>query len=108
MAAAKPTKSRRSNKTVAVVFGVLWTAFAACIMFYLVNFQTGPVHPLVLIPLSLVASTPALGAVWMVMQSLKFERHPQRYILIAMFVPFAFVWYYLERGKGRRLQDSVR
>jgi hypothetical protein len=37
-----------------------------------------------------------LGALWMLYRSVRFERHPVPFVLLA-FVPYAFIWYYFER-----------
>ncbi len=42
------------------------------------------------------------------MRSYTLERRPLRYILIAAFIPFAFIWYYLERAKDKGMIDQVR
>jgi tellurite resistance protein TehA-like permease len=108
MAPPKQTGSKRSNKTVAAGCGVLLTAVQISIMIYLVTHQPVLIPLLPLTAILLLYGTPALGALWMVIQALKFERHPLRYILIALFVPYSFVWYYLERARGRQLRDSLR
>jgi hypothetical protein len=44
-------------------------------------------------------------AMWMVYQALRYESKPLPYVLLALFVPFAAVWYYLERiTAGKRPQ----
>src|SRR5690348_4364062 len=44
-------------------------------------------------------------ALWMVYQVLRYESKPLPYVLLALFVPFAAVWYYLERIRaGKRPQ----
>ena len=42
----------------------------------------------------------ALGALWAVYQSLRYENRPWLYLLMAI-VPFSFVWYYFGRYKPR-------
>jgi hypothetical protein len=33
-------------------------------------------------------------AIWMLYQAIRYEAKPQRYVLLAAFVPFSCVWYY--------------
>jgi len=37
-----------------------------------------------------------IGAFWMIYMSLRFEKKPVPYVLLA-FVPYSFLWYYFER-----------
>ena len=44
-------------------------------------------------------------AMWMGYQALRYESKPLPFLLLALFVPFAAVWYYLERiMAGKRPQ----
>lgn len=36
-------------------------------------------------------------AMWMAYRAIRYEQKPLHYVLLACFVPFAFVWYYVER-----------
>jgi len=45
-------------------------------------------------------------AMWMAYQAIRHEPKPLPYVVLAMFVPFAFVWYYIERVRPRSL--SIR
>lgn len=49
---------------------------------------------------AILAACAALGAVWAVYQSLRYENRPGLYLLMAI-VPFSFVWYYFGRYKPR-------
>ncbi len=48
-----------------------------------------------------------LGAYWMLYQVIRFERKVFPLVIFA-FVPYAFIWYYLERYRQRREVDRVR
>ena len=52
-----------------------------------------------------------IGTVWMVYQAFRYEVRPFRYC-VAAFLPFTFVWYYVERYRVRqgaqRLPVAVR
>jgi hypothetical protein len=41
-------------------------------------------------------------AFWMFYQAVRYEAKPLLYVLLSCFVPFAFVWYYVERYKPRK------
>jgi hypothetical protein len=57
-------------------------------------------NPLVAKLPAILAACAALGAVWAVYQSLRYENRPGLYLLMAI-VPFSFVWYYFGRYKPR-------
>ena len=42
-----------------------------------------------------------LGAVWMLYQVVRYESKLLGFILLALFVPFSFVWYYFDRTRPR-------
>jgi uncharacterized membrane protein YqjE len=66
---------------------IVWTLFAG--------------NPLVIKQLpAILAACAALGAVWAVYQSLRYENRPGLYLLMAI-VPFSFVWYYVGHSKPR-------
>jgi hypothetical protein len=45
---------------------------------------------------------PVFG-IWMLYQAVRYEAKPLRYVLLAAFVPFSYVWYYIERYRPRKL-----
>jgi hypothetical protein len=47
-----------------------------------------------------------LCALWMVYQAVRHEAKPFFYIFLAGFVPFAFVWYYFERFRPRKMMRT--
>jgi len=51
-----------------------------------------------LVPLVAVCAGPPIGTFWMLYVSIRHEKDPVPYMLMA-FVPFMFVWYYFERYK---------
>jgi hypothetical protein len=42
------------------------------------------------------------GAMWMLYQAIRYEPKPLLYVLLALFVPFACVWYYIEKARTRQ------
>ena len=43
-----------------------------------------------------------IGAFWMMYMSIRYEKHPLPIVLLS-FIPFTFLWYYLERVCPRKL-----
>jgi hypothetical protein len=43
-----------------------------------------------------------LGGFWMLYQSVRYENKPLFCCVLALFVPFAWIWYYFERARPRR------
>jgi hypothetical protein len=48
---------------------------------------------------------PPLGAFWMMYMSVRYEKHPLRFVLLT-FIPFTFLWYYFERVRPRKLRRN--
>lgn len=42
-----------------------------------------------------------IGELWMLYQAIRYEMRPVRFILLAIFIPFSFLWYYTERYSTR-------
>jgi hypothetical protein len=42
-----------------------------------------------------------VGFFWMIYQAVRYEYRPLRFVLIALFLPFSFIWYYFERYSSR-------
>lgn len=101
-------RARRSSKKIAATCGLTWFAIAACVMAYLARFRPSHMNPLLFALSCVVFGGPGLGQGWMILRSYTLERRPHRYILIAAFVPFSFIWYYLERAKGKGMSDQIR
>ncbi len=60
-------------------------------------------NPLIVLALLLLFGAPPLGAFWMLYVSIRHERNPIPLILLALFVPCSFVWYYFERVRPGKL-----
>jgi ABC-type Na+ efflux pump permease subunit len=59
-------------------------------------------NPLVLMPLLGLFGIAPIGGFWMMYQAIRYEKSPFPLIGLAAFIPFAFVWYYLERYRPDR------
>lgn len=86
----------------------LLATFAVAVDVFLVWFalRTDTVRGLpfagVVMPLAAVAGAIApIGTVWMWYQSIRYESRAWPYVLLAFFVPYAFVWYYFSRVRGQ-------
>lgn len=77
-------------------------------MLWLAKFRPDHANPLLIAAICVVYGGPGIGKGWMLLRSYTLERRPRRYILIAAFVPFSFIWYYLERAKGKGMSDQIR
>ena len=61
-----------------------------------------------LLPIFALFTIQPLGAFWMMYIAIRYEKNPFPLILLAMFIPFSFLWYYFERvrpGKVRRVRN---
>ena len=45
-------------------------------------------------------------ALWMLYQAIRYEAKPLWYVVLGAFVPFSYVWYYVERYRPRKLSAS--
>src|SRR5215472_14429632 len=90
------------RKIVWICLGVLSTSLGLMMVFFY-PFR----HPLlqelggtavVIVPILVLQ--PFLGA-WMLYQAVRYEAKPVPYFFLAAFVPFCYVWYYVERYRPR-------
>lgn len=85
-----------------IAFGFVVTAVAILLLL------RGPApesHPALMFALVVLFGIPPLGAFWMIYMSIRHEKNPFPMLLLALFIPFAFLWYYFERvrpGKSGR------
>ena len=40
---------------------------------------------------------------WMLYQAIRYEAKPLPYVFLVAFVPFSYIWYYIERVRRRKL-----
>jgi hypothetical protein len=91
-----------------VVFGFL-VMMAAILL--LVRGAVPDTHPLAMLGLVILFGIPPFGAFWMMYVSIRYEKRPVPLLLLALLIPFSFLWYYFERvrpGKLARNRDFVR
>jgi hypothetical protein len=60
-------------------------------------------NPLMLLAFVSLFGIAPLGAFWMIYMSIRYEKHPLPMVLLALFIPFTFLWYYAERVRPRKL-----
>jgi len=68
--------------------------------------QAAEGHPLMLYALTILFAVPALGAFWMMYVSVRYEKKPFALLLLALLVPFSFIWYYFERIRPGKLSRN--
>ena len=66
---------------------------------------TVPPHPLPLVILALIFVVSPLGSFWMLYMAIRYESRPLLYVFLA-FLPYFFVGYYLDRVRGKKLNDT--
>jgi len=94
-------------KKVAWILGILWVSLAVTmVFFYPFN------HPLheelgrasaVIEPILMLHP---FGVLWMLYQTFRHEPKPLPYAALAFCVPFAWVWYYFERVRPRKVDGA--
>ena len=84
-----------------IVLGFVAIAIAALLITGGRAPDSGPVTLFLFITLFAVAP---LGSFWMMYVSIRYEKKPLPMILLAAFVPFAFLWYYFERIRPGRVK----
>jgi len=92
------------RKALWICLGILSTSFGLMMVFFY-PFK----HPLqqelgrsAVVVESILALQSFFG-IWMLYQAIRYEAKPLRYLLLAAFVPFSCVWYYVERYRPRKL-----
>ena len=76
--------------------------FALLIAAVLLLTRGGPPegHPATLFLLIVLFGVPPIGAFWMMYTVVRYEKSPVPMLLLALVVPFSFVWYYFERVRA--------
>ena len=58
-------------------------------------------NPIVITAIIALFGVPPIGSFWMMYMSIRHEKNPLPMVLLAIFIPFTFVWYYFERVRPR-------
>jgi hypothetical protein len=86
-----PTRRYRFYVLIALAYGVAAVSLFAA---------TRSGNELLVVPLIILEFASWFGMIWMMYQAVRFEPKPLPYVLLAL-LPFAFIWYYVERiGAG--------
>ena len=88
---------------------VLWILFlVACtaLAFWLVVGPWFARNPLALFLVMLFFMVPPIGSLWMLYQSIRYEKNCLPFVILAL-VPYAFVWYYFERYRKRSRTEGI-
>jgi hypothetical protein len=75
----------------------------AGIAFWLLVTSGTPPNPVFLFLYFAIVAIAALGGLWMLYTAVRQEKHPLPMILLALFIPYAPLWYYFERIRPGRL-----
>ena len=98
--------TRRELNIMKMFLWILFGLFVTGIAFWMITVPGVPKNPLLMLLVVVVFAVPPFGAFWMLYVSIRHEKHPLPMMLLA-FVPYAFLWYYLERVRpGKHLRDS--
>jgi hypothetical protein len=81
-----------------IVLGFLAMAAAALLIS---RGQAPASNPIILFATVALFAIPPLGAFWMMYMAIRHDKNPFPMILLA-FIPFTFVWFYLERVRPRK------
>ena len=87
-----------------------WILVAVCLSAFqiwgIIFSPSGPInfdnHPVLLGCMIAAYAGSGLGGVWMLFAIIRYERRIFPVILIALFIPNAFLWYYFERIRPRK------
>lgn len=83
---------------------MLWTFMVVVLVFaalWIVLGKWSPKTSLEMSAVVLLFVAANIGTIWMLYVSIRFEKHPFAFVLLA-FVPYAFLWYYFERVRLRK------
>lgn len=62
-------------------------------------------HPVVLVILIALFGIAPLGAFWMMYMSIRCEKKPLAMLVLALLIPFTFLWYYFERVRPKNFTN---
>jgi hypothetical protein len=66
----------------------------------------GPQNPLLVFLVVVIFAMPSIGAFWMLYMAIRYQTHPLPMMFLA-FLPYAFLWYYLERVRPGKLTRRI-
>jgi hypothetical protein len=74
----------------------------ACGVFLVILVNPFALHDRVFLPVLVIFGLVApVGGFWAIYQSIRYEKNPWKCILVVVFIPFGFVWYYFEKYRKR-------
>jgi len=77
------------------------------LLFFHMWFTRYPMENHILAVITIVfLMTNNIGTLWMIYQSIRYEKNVKRYFLLA-FIPVMFLWYYLERYQYRNKSEQT-
>ncbi len=61
-------------------------------------------HPAMMLGLMFLFAIPPLGGFWMAYMAIRYQKRPFGMLILALCIPYAFVWYYFERVRPGKLE----
>ena len=61
-------------------------------------------HPGIMFALVALFGIAPVGAFWMMYTAVRHEKNPFPLLLLALFIPFTFLWYYFERVRPGKVE----
>jgi len=105
----KVSKSKRQAESTPTRHSVIWIPAMAIfyLLFFHMWFTRYPMENHILAVITIVfLMTNNIGTLWMIYQSIRYEKNVKRYFLLA-FIPVMFLWYYLERYQYRNKSEQT-
>ena len=88
-----------------------FVAFALAALLLMAWGKAPDSNPFMMLVFIGVFAVAPVGAFWMMYQAIRYEKSPFPLIGLAMFIPFSFVWYYIESyrpDRERRTPERFR
>ena len=73
------------------------------LVFWFITTSNAPANSLLTIFFAAICIASPLGAFWMTYMAIRYEKNPWPMVLLGLFVPFTFLWYYFERVRPGKL-----
>jgi hypothetical protein len=61
-------------------------------------------HPAMMFAIVVLFAIPPLGGFWMAYMAIRYEKNPFPMLLLALCIPYTFVWYYREKVRTGKLK----
>ena len=89
-----------------ILYVALGFVIAVVAVLFLVRGPAPESHPGIMFALVALFGIAPLGAFWMMYTAIRHEKNPFPLVILALFIPFTFLWYYFERVRPGRVAKS--